>query len=93
MTVIRNGSMRFDADKNGVVSVFCTGDVARGVTLKGLKYPLNNADLNSLQSIGVSNEFTGVPSDISVLHGSLVIMWKEKAGEVIESLKEICATV
>ena len=88
VTVIHNGSMRFDADKSGVVSVFCAGDTARGVTLKGLKYPLLNAEINNLQSIGVSNEFTGVPSEISVLHGSLVIMWKDRAANVIDSLKE-----
>ena len=88
ITVIRNGSMRFDADKSGIVSVFCSGDTARGVTIKGLKYPLNNAELNSMQPIGISNEFTGAASEISVLHGSLVIMWKDKASDVIESLKE-----
>ncbi len=94
VTVIQNGSIRFDADKSGIVSVFSAGDTARGVTLKGLKYPLTNAEINNLHSVGISNEFTGTSSEISVLHGTLVIMWKERAAEVIESLKEAaCASV
>ncbi len=88
VTVIHNGGMRFDAEKSGVVSVFCTGEAAHGVTIKGLKYPLTNAELDNLHSVGVSNEFTGAPGEISVLNGSLVIMWKDKAADVIESLKE-----
>jgi thiamine pyrophosphokinase len=88
VTVIRDGSIRFEAEKSGVVSVFCTGEAAHGVTIKGLKYPLTNAELNYMQSIGVSNEFTGAPSEISVLTGSLVIMWKDRATDVIESLRE-----
>lgn len=88
VTVIRNGSLRFDEGRSGVISVFCAGETARGVTLKGLKYPLLNAELNFMQPLGVSNEFTGAPSEVSVLHGSLAIMWKDRAADVIENLKE-----
>jgi thiamine pyrophosphokinase len=62
VTVIRNGSLRFDEGRSGVISVFCAGETARGVTLKGLKYPLLNAELNFMQPLGVSNEFTGAPA-------------------------------
>ncbi len=88
VTVVRNGTLRFDACKSGIVSVFCAGETAHGVTLTGLKYPLLNAELNFMQSLGVSNEFTGIPSEISVLNGSLVVMWNDSAASVIESLKE-----
>ena len=88
ITVVRNGTLCFDADKRGIVSVFCAGETAHGVTLTGLKYPLLNAELNFMQSLGVSNEFTGNPSEISVLNGSLVVMWNDSAASGIESLKE-----
>lgn len=90
VTVIRNGCMTFDSEKKGIVSVFCCGETAKGVTLRGLKYPLNDATVTGSFPIGVSNEFTGVQSEISVSNGSLIIIWEEAAAGVIDSLKETC---
>ena len=90
ITVIRNGAMAFGGDRKGRVSVFCCGETAHGVTLRGLKYELHNAVVSPLMPIGVSNEFTGVKSDISVAKGSLAVMWEEQAAEVIDNLKEAC---
>ena len=56
----------------GFVSVFCAGGTARGVTLEGLKYPLDHAELTSDFPLGVSNEFVGLPARISVEEGSLL---------------------
>jgi thiamine pyrophosphokinase len=90
VTVIKNGGIAFDGDKNGIVSVFCCGEPAKGVTLKGLKYPLNNATLKESEPLGVSNEFTGVRSEITVSHGCLIVMWEEKAADFIDNLKRSC---
>lgn len=90
ITVIRNGSIRFDGEKTGIVSVFCCGETAQGVTIRGLKYPLENAVLKNTLPIGVSNAFIGEKSEISVLNGSLAVMWADSAAKVIDNLKETC---
>ena len=90
VTVIKNSRISFDSDKKGIVSVFCCGETAHKVTLSGLKYELKNAVLEESNPLGVSNEFTVRKSEISVLNGSLIIMWQEKAADVIDNLKESC---
>lgn len=74
-TAIKNGTISFDADMRGVVSVFCLGDTARGVDLVGLKYPLSDHTMTCDMPLGVSNEFMGVPSLVSVRDGILAVMW------------------
>jgi thiamine pyrophosphokinase len=90
VTVIRNGAVSFSSDNKGTISVFCCGDSASGVTLRGLKYPLEHATLSGTMPLGVSNEFLGVKSEISVSKGSLAIMWSDSAANVIDKLKETC---
>ena len=75
VTVIRNGSIEFSTQEKGVISVFCSGSKAEGVYESGLKFPLNDATLTSDMPLGVSNEFIGVPSSVSVRNGVLIIMW------------------
>ena len=77
-TAVTNGSIGFEAGSSGRVSVFCLGDKAEGVTLTGLKYPLNSATLTCDYPLGVSNEFTGTPATVSVSEGTLIIMWESK---------------
>ena len=74
-TAITNGAFSFPAGATGRVSVFCAGDIAKGVTITGLKYTLDNAELTCEYPIGVSNEFIGTPAEISVRGGTLLIMW------------------
>ena len=45
-------------------------------TLTGLKYPLTDATLTSDVPLGVSNEFTGVPAQVSVRSGVLLALWQ-----------------
>ena len=52
------------------------GDRAEGVTLQGLLYPLENGTLTCDVPLGVSNEFTGVPAQIGVECGTLLLMWR-----------------
>lgn len=73
--VLSNGSLSFPAGLSGYCSVFCRGGTARGVTIRGLKYPLDNASLSVDFPLGVSNEFLGVPASVSVAEGSLLIVW------------------
>ena len=80
-TAIQNDSLCFPAAMAGYLSVFCQGGTARGVTLSGLKYELNGAELTSCFPLGVSNEFTGVPARVSVEDGTLLVLWR---GEHVE---------
>ena len=57
-----------------LVSVFCHGDRAEGVTLTGLIYPLDGADLTGDFPLGVSNRrLEGQPATVSVRRGTLLI--------------------
>ena len=80
ITVVKNGSLRFSASAEGTVSVFCLGKDAKGVSLKGLYYPLENGSLTAGFPLGVSNHFTGIPSEITVENGSLLVLWDRKNG-------------
>ena len=57
-----------------LVSVFCQGDRAEGVTLAGLAYPLSDAALAGDFPLGVSNRrLEGRPATVSVRRGTLLI--------------------
>jgi len=75
MTCIRNGSMAFDSSYRGTVSVFSHSDAAKGICLDGLKYRLHNAELNNFYPLGISNEFIGIDSCISVKDGMIIIIF------------------
>ncbi len=70
---IHNSSVSFNKDASGRISVFSYGDKAKGVYEKGLLYTLDNAVLSNRVPLGVSNEFTGDFSEISVEDGTLLI--------------------
>lgn len=75
ITLIQNDSISFDASMEGYISVFAYGETAQGVTLKGLKYSLENAVLQDDFPLGVSNEFLGKPACVSVKEGRLLIVY------------------
>ncbi len=76
-TAITNNSLCLPIKNSGTISVFAAGDIAKGVDIKGLKYPLNDYTLTFSAPLGVSNSFLGKPSEISVKEGTLIIMWEE----------------
>jgi thiamine pyrophosphokinase len=56
------------------------GEPARGVTLRGLYYPLEDGELTCGFPLGVSNHFTGENAEIRVRKGSLLVLWDRKNG-------------
>ena len=72
-TVIREESIVFPAQKQGILSVFCIGPDAEGVAITGAQYPLKDAVLTADFPLGVSNHFIGEPITVSVCKGSLLI--------------------
>ena len=75
-SVVRNGCLEFPAGLHGTISVFCLGKDARGVTIRGLSYPLEDAALTAYFPLGVSNRFTGEPAQVSVKEGALLVIWE-----------------
>ncbi len=80
VTVVKNGKLTFPKEASGILSVFCMGADARGVTLTGLQYPLENATLTAGFPLGVSNHFTGTPATVSVADGSLLLLYDRRNG-------------
>ena len=56
------------------VSVFAWTGVAKGVSYRGLKYPLTDATLTREFALGISNEFAAEEAEISVKDGMLLII-------------------
>ena len=83
MTVIRNCQFSLPRNNSGYVSVFSLSEVSDSVTIKGLKYELEDERLNNAFPLGVSNEFIGKPAYVDVRNGTLLITWSkgESAGK------------
>lgn len=75
-TAFSNGTLKLGAELKGYVSVFSLSDESRGVTIRNLKYILNDATLYSYMPIGVSNEFLGCESSVTVEEGRLLVVYK-----------------
>lgn len=75
ITAIYNDKICFSPESSGYISVFSHDEKSYGVYESGLKYSLNDATLSNKASLGVSNEFTGIESCISVREGTLIIVY------------------
>jgi len=73
--LVKDGTLTLPARDKGIVSVFCMGQDATGVTIRGLKYALENGTLTAGFPLGVSNHFIGSPAEISVEKGSLLLIY------------------
>ena len=78
VTAITDRSLSFDRTASGYVSVFSYSAKSEGVCLRGLKYELEKAVLTNTFPLGVSNEFIGRESSISVDKGTLLIVFPRK---------------
>ena len=75
VTALGNETIRFPAHFTGTLSLFCLGEAARGVTLRGLHYGLENGSLSSGFPLGVSNHFTGEAASVTVEAGCLIAIY------------------
>ena len=80
VTCVKDGSIRFSSEAEGIVSAFCMGADAKGVTIQGLQYPLEKGVLTAGFPLGVSNHFIGQAAEISVKNGSLLVLYDRKNG-------------
>ena len=56
------------------VSILPVKGDAKGVCLKGMKYPLENAEIACFSSLGISNEIIADRAQISVEQGTLLVI-------------------
>ncbi len=75
-TAVCNGEIHFKKHCRGYVSVFSLTDISHGVTIKNLKYEVENDEFRNYAIRGLSNEFIGDESYIKVKKGVLLISWK-----------------
>ena len=82
VTALSDGSMSFPPEMKGFISVFSHTGKSDGVFEEGLKYRLSDAELRNGFPLGLSNEFTGEGSRISIRKGTLIIYFQtEGIGE------------
>ena len=79
VTVIKNESLTLPALESGIVSVFCMGEDARSVTIRGLQYGLENGTLTAGFPLGVSNHFVGKEAMVCIENGSLLVFFPKEA--------------
>lgn len=80
VTVAGEETLKFPAEAAGILSLFCLGPNAEGVTLENLHYPLSKSTLASGFPLGVSNHFIGKPARITVEKGSILALWDRRNG-------------
>ena len=76
---LQNETLEFKENMEGILSLFSMGKEARGVTLRGMKYPLTDYTMRNDFPIGISNEFTGQPACVSVRDGALICIFSHRA--------------
>lgn len=74
MFIIQNETVHFQKSLTGCLSLFSLVEESRGVTIEGMKYPLDRAVVRNDFPIGISNEFVGEAASIAVEDGTLVCM-------------------
>ena len=75
VTTVREETVRFSKDASGILSLFCMGEDARGVTLTGLQYTLEDGTIRSSFPLGVSNHFVGEEACVTVRQGTLLAVY------------------
>lgn len=74
MLVVKNEAVHFQAGLEGYLSLFSMVEESKGITIEGMKYPLDNAAVRNDFPVGISNEFVGEGASIAVTDGTLVCM-------------------
>ncbi len=69
--VIKNEKIEFNKNMEGYLSLFSMSNEANGVTIQGMKYPLQNYTITNDYPIGISNEFIGQEGSVQVDNGVL----------------------
>ena len=79
-TAIQNSSIVFPPFCVDYLSVFCLGKDAKGVSIRGTQYEMEDQTLTSGFPLGVSNKFIQKKATVEVKDGTLLLIWKRKNG-------------
>ena len=71
---LRAGTLRIPRREGWSLSVFAAEDRCRGVSIRGAKYELQDAELTNDFPLGVSNEWAASDAEISLREGTLLIV-------------------
>ncbi len=74
MLLAQNETICFKETMEGYVNIFSMNEKAHGVTIRGLQYELEQAILTNDMPIGISNQFIGQASEVTVEDGTLLIL-------------------
>ena len=74
MFVVEAGSRTAQGAPHDSVSIFPLSCTAKGVTLEGMAYPLEDAVLEPADTLGFHNELTGREARVSVRDGALLVV-------------------
>lgn len=72
--VIMSETVHFQRNMEGILSLFSLERETRGVTIRNMKYTLDDAVITNDFPVGISNEFIGEEAEIIVEDGALVCM-------------------
>lgn len=70
--VMKDEEVRFKKNMEGYLSLFAMNREAKGVTIQGMKYPLEQAVITNDFPVGISNEFIGEEALVRVEEGELL---------------------
>ena len=76
--VMQNETVWFKPEAKGFLSLFSLGEKASGVTIWNLKYEMQDGEITNSFPIGISNEFIGKRSSVTVEQGMLAVILSEK---------------
>ena len=76
--VMQNETVWFKPEAKGFLSLFSLGEKASGVTIRNLKYEMQDGEITNSFPIGISNEFIGKRSSVTVEQGMLAVILSEK---------------
>lgn len=75
--LLRDAALRIPACPGFKMSVFPYGGRARGVDLRGVKYPLEGYTMEPYCTLGVSNEILPGGGEVSVKNGTLLLLFSK----------------
>ena len=81
VTLLENNKLVLPKNDEMYLSVFSFSVCCKGVTLRGVKYPLEDAVLTSAFPLGVSNEIVSDYAEVSVTEGKLLVMLSSKVSQ------------
>lgn len=75
LVAFSKGEIKFSETLRGYISVFSLTEESRGICIENLKYPVQDFTMKYNLTRGLSNEFLGKKSRISVEDGTLLVVY------------------